>query len=113
MSLIQNEPRPLQLQDRNGNSITVHIRDDGYVNATKLCQDMGKRWSGYWQTGTAKEFARVLSSIESTKVLQADELPRSTRCLVYQSNSKVAQTWVHPDIGTSSLNCDFYETLHI
>jgi len=105
MSLTQNELLPRQLQDRNGNSITVHIRDDGYVNATKLCQDMGKRWSGYWQTSTAKEFARVLSSIENTKVLETDELPRSTRSLVYQGNSKVAQSWVHPDICTSSLNC--------
>lgn len=112
LTTTQDEPRPLMLQDSQGNSVSLLVRGDGYVNATKLCQDMGKRWSAYWQTACAREFVRVLSTLENTKVLETDG-PANSRSLVYLSNSKLVQTWVHPDIGKSSdPSPSFQQTAH-
>jgi len=77
---------------------------DGYVNATKLCRDMGKRFNTYWRTASAKNFVSALSLLERIDVFE-DVNSTSTahiipRYLVYFGDGKTTPTWVHPDIGT-------------
>lgn len=76
---------------------------DGYINATKLCRDMEKRFAAYWRTASAKNFASALSLLERTDVFELEDVDRTstthTRYLVYFGDDKIVPTWVHPDIG--------------
>ena len=59
---------PLVLTDETGNAIDIEIRPDGYVNATKLCQAMGKEWKHYYQPAKTKEYLQALSNYEKIPV---------------------------------------------
>jgi len=83
----------------------IDVRADGYVNATKLCRDMGKGFTAYWRTISAKKFASALSMLDGVDVIETDEVgtpdtPPTPRYLVYFGDGKTTSTWVHPDIGT-------------
>src|SRR4051812_27184693 len=42
-------------------NITIEVRKDGYVNASKLCRVAGKEWSSYFRTAKTKAFLEVLA----------------------------------------------------
>ena len=83
----------------------IDVRMDGYVNASKLCRDMGKVFAAYWRTVSAKKFASALSVLERLDVLETDGVVTThttltPQYLVYFGDGKTTSTWVHPDIGT-------------
>jgi hypothetical protein len=43
--------------------ITEMRKSDGYINATKLCQSVGKEFSGYLRNKQTEEFITELSSV--------------------------------------------------
>jgi len=71
-------------------SLVVDIRpDDGYVNATKLCQTTGKSWKHYYQPVKTKTFLKALS--ECTRL--------SLNVLVVNGKNRFQHTWIHPDVA--------------
>jgi len=94
-------PLSLSLVNRDGNHIDIEVRrPDGYVNATKLCQAMGKEWKNYFAVGKTKEFLTELSEVEQMPVenLAAATIP-SESCLVELGKNRFQNTWVHPDVA--------------
>ena len=82
--------RTVQLADISGNVLKIHVRvADGFVNATKLCQAMGKRWNSYWPTSQAKEFVAALIELEG----------QPSRDVVIRPDCRSQHTWIHPDLG--------------
>jgi hypothetical protein len=64
-------------------------RDDGYVNATEMCNQGGKVLAKYFQgSGSASYIAKVSEKLG----LSRDELIQSTM-------GRYGQTWVHPVVG--------------
>jgi hypothetical protein len=71
------------------------FREDGYINATKLCQDGGKRMNDWSRLDSTKRHLKSLS----------EELNMSVDTLVQIKKggniTKVKQgTWIHPRLGT-------------
>src|SRR5215217_6398610 len=94
---------PLVLTNDDGNLINIEIRPDGYVNATKLCQAMGKFWKHYNSNDKTKEFLAELSKVEKIPV-ETHSVGKPTeysvdRVLVQIGTSKSQHTWVHPDVA--------------
>lgn len=120
---------PLTLVTSDGSKIEIEIRrPDGYVNASMLCQEMGKEWKNYYAVARNKEFLKELSKVEKIPVenLPAGK-PASTfpphnlaagilastnsagnsrgegpgleRCLVESGKNRFQHTWVHPDVA--------------
>lgn len=98
-------PLPLVLTDDTGNAIDIEIRHDGYVNATKLCQAMGKLWKHYNSNAKTKEFLTELSKVEKIPVTDLLVGKPTTsfpsRCLVELGRNQHQNTWVHPDVAIS------------
>jgi len=105
---------PLVLTDETGNAIDIEIRPDGYVNATKLCQAMGKEWKHYYQPAKTKEYLQALSNYENIPVEKVGVtivtptkstgnlggiVPAPERCLVESGKNRFQHTWVHPDVA--------------
>ncbi len=63
--------------------------DDGYLNATAMCQANGKKWTDYWRLDGTKEFIQALA--ESTGI-PADSL-------VETQSGRGGGTDVHPDVA--------------
>ena len=85
--------RTVQLTDTSGNILKVHVRvGDGFVNATKLCQAMGKRWNNYWQTSHTKDLVAALIELETVK-------GQPSRDVVIRPDCRSEHTWIHPDLG--------------
>src|SRR5215217_1362563 len=94
---------PLVLTNDDGNLINIEIRPDGYVNATKLCQSVGKLWQHYNSNAKTKEFLVELSKVEKIPVVNLlVGNPTSSfppRCLVELGSNQHQNTWVHPDVA--------------
>lgn len=98
---------PLVLTDETGNAINIEIRPDGYVNATKLCQAIGKEWKNYYKSSGTGCFLEELSKYEKIPVafrpvpFGAGQIsPRTgTGALVHIGISRTQNTWVHPDVA--------------
>ena len=127
----QHNSLPLELVDGNGQTVIIDIRHpDGYVNATKLCQAMGKEWKNYYAVAKNKEYLTELSKVENIPVemrpaviAAGQDSPRSLaagilastnsagisreegtgpeRCLVESGKNRFQHTWVHPDVAIS------------
>lgn len=97
----QNTPLPLVLVDDTGNAIDIEIRQDGYVNATKLCQAMGKEWRHYFQPTKTKEFLAALSEAEKITVERPATIVAGqiSTGLIQTGISRTQHTWVHPDVA--------------
>lgn len=73
------------------NSVIQQRAEDGYINATELCQAAGKRWHNYVRNETTGHFLRALSA--------------KTRISVPLLNQQVTSpdgihsTWVHPKVA--------------
>lgn len=72
-------------------SIVQQRADDGYINATALCQAAGKRWHNYVRNENTGHFLRALES--KTRI--------SVSLLIQQLTSAdgVHSTWVHPKVA--------------
>lgn len=79
------------IQHHVNNSVIEQRFDDGYINATALCNAAGKRWYNYLRDETSGHFIRALES----KTGLATEL-----LIQEQSDSYGApSTWVHPKVA--------------
>jgi len=72
-----------------GSSITIPMREDGYINATMLCKAGGKRLDNYIRS--SKEFIEVLKN--SFPQIEGMELITS------KIGGNHTGTWVHRKIG--------------
>ncbi len=62
---VESEPRTIcRLPSTNFTygDITLQFRNDGYLNATKMCQDAGKEWKHYHELARTKAFIATLST---------------------------------------------------
>lgn len=63
--------------------------EDGYFDATSMCQAVGKKWADYWRLNGTKDFIQALA--ESTGIPATD--------LADVKSGREGGTWVHPDIA--------------
>jgi len=101
-----NTQLPLVLVDDTGNAVNIEIRPDGYINATKLCQAMGKEWKNYYNNAKTKEFLAELSKVEKISVEIRPVGPTGqiasrtgTGALVHIGISRTQNTWIQPDVA--------------
>ncbi|MFV8759316.1 KilA-N domain-containing protein [Yersinia enterocolitica] len=73
-------------------SIIPQRMSDGYINATALCQSVGKTFSAYKSTKMASEFIAEMTN--QTGLTEA-QLIHS----IVGGNSKLQGTWVHPQLA--------------
>ena len=80
---------------KDGKKFIISFRDDGYVNATELCQAGKKRFNNWFQNEKTKDFLKILST--HTKI-PADKLTDVRK----GGNDKNNQgSWVHPRVLTN------------
>lgn len=60
---------PLTIKNKQGDPVYIEVRDDGYVNATKLCTDMNREWKVYFKAKNTKDFLTALSDAENLPIL--------------------------------------------
>ena len=71
----------------------IHQRaTDGYINATAMCQAVGRPWGRYWEAASSKQFAEALSSDIGIPI---SELIQSVR----GGPPFLQGTWVHPQVA--------------
>ena len=75
----------------NGALIPQRPRD-GYINATKLCQEVGKRLNDYHRTAQTQEFLEELSSVTGIPVTELVQI-------VQGGDHRLQGTWVHPQVA--------------
>lgn len=74
------------------NTLILQRAVDGYVNATAMCQAVGKKLSHYLENKTTKDFLEELSSDAG--------IPASLLVIVKKGGIAAEQgTWVHPDVA--------------
>jgi DNA-binding MarR family transcriptional regulator len=66
--------------------------DDGYVDATAMCQATGKKFNDYQRLKTTQDFLKALSSVTG---IPATDLVRS----IQGGDSKLQGTWIHPKVA--------------
>jgi hypothetical protein len=79
------------IQHKASGFIVEQRSDDGYINATQLCQAAGKRWHNYIRNETTGHFLRALATKTRISVLLLNQE-------VIDSNG-VKSTWVHPKVA--------------
>ncbi len=73
-------------------TLPLEIRDDGYVNATKMCRDGGKEWKMFSrQDGTAPLVRAVSQSVGIE--------PELLICTYRKGANETRGTYIHPDIA--------------
>lgn len=97
-------PLSLTLVDRGGKHIDIEVRrSDGYVNATKLCQAVGKFWNHYTSNSKTKEFLSELSDVEKIPVenlLTGNPVSTIPSVgLIESGKNQHRNTWIHPDVS--------------
>jgi hypothetical protein len=81
-------PHPVQ------GGIIYQRPEDGYINATAMCQAAGRPWSRYWELPASKAFAQELSADLG--------IPISTLIQSIKGGQPNHQgTWVHPQVAVS------------
>lgn len=71
------------------------FREDGYINATKLCQDGGKRMNDWSRLDSTKRHLKSLSEELNVPIDKLVEIKKGGHV------TKVKQgTWIHPRLGT-------------
>ena len=65
---------------------------DGYINATAMCQAVGRPWSRYWEARASKDYAQALSSALGIPIA---ELIQS----LSGGDPRFQGTWVHPQVA--------------
>jgi len=90
---------PAQTHQSSLNLISHHVADsiiqqraeDGYINATDLCNAAGKRWYNYLRNETTGHFLRALSAKTQISVLLLNQQVTSPQ--------GTHSTWVHPKVA--------------
>ncbi len=83
----------LELIPHTTDGATIYQRpDDGYINATALCQAAGKRWNDYVVTGAARGF---LAALAAETGIPVSDLTQSNR----GGDVRFQGTWVHPQVA--------------
>lgn len=78
---------------RQAQGAVIHQRpNDGYINATAMCQAAGKRWNHYWSNDNSKAF---VSALEVEAGIPASVLIQS----VSGGDPQLQGTWVHPQVA--------------
>jgi hypothetical protein len=81
----------LQLIHHQADNVDIPQRcDDGYINATALCQAAGKKWNDYLRLSNTQEF---IAELATETGIPATELIQSLRGGIVQG------TWVHPQVA--------------
>jgi hypothetical protein len=74
------------------NEVEIVQRDDGYLNATAMCQACGKLWGHYAENISTAEFVQALSVDIG--------IPISKLIVTRKGGTKAGQgTWVHPQVA--------------
>ena len=114
---------PLTVKNKEGYPICIEIRKDGYVNATKMCKDMGRKWKKYIETKNTSEFLVALSEEEKISIYltqsfvkpeqkmladisasifapaDSDQSIKSIKYLIEMGINRYQNTFVHPEIA--------------
>ena len=87
-------PQPAMFIEHPVNGGVVYQRpQDGYINATLLCQQAGKLFGNYHQLGRTKDFLKELSADIGIPISGLVQIIRG-------GNDKIHQgTWVHPRVA--------------
>jgi prophage antirepressor-like protein len=77
----------------NGSSITILMREDGYINATMLCKAGGKEFKHWFENKTTKLLINTSESEVGIPTSQLIDIKKG-------NSSKFEQgSWIHPDLG--------------
>jgi len=96
---------PIDLTDAEGNAVKIEMRaSDGYVNVTKMCNAMGRKWKNYYCAKETKSFLGELANEEGTNIENGTEkllatVPAATKALVEPGKNRYQSTWAHPDVS--------------
>jgi hypothetical protein len=80
-------------------NIAIHIREDGYVNATKLARAGGREWFEYYRSDRCQNLLTLLLE-ENNDIPQSDEVRKEH--LVHTKTvgpNELRGTWVHPHVA--------------
>ena len=90
-------PRQAMLIEHSvGVEVVTQRPDDGYINATELCQRAGKLFGNYHQTAQTKAFLEELSAVIGIPITGSTGLVQIRQ----GGNDKANQgTWVHPRVA--------------
>jgi len=86
------EKNPVSLRTFQHRGASYHRRDDGYFNATEMCQNNGKRWNDYWRLDATKAF---ISELSRSAGIPADLLIHQ----ISTGPNHLRGTWVHPRVA--------------
>lgn len=79
-------------------SVPVLVRKkDGFINATKLCKDHGKRFGNWYQLDSSQRFLQQVDV--SSKEVQIDQVEICTT-----GENDARGTWVHPRVAVQIVN---------
>jgi hypothetical protein len=77
----------------DGSSITIPMREDGYINATILCKAGGKEFKHWFENKTTKLLIYTSESEVGIPTSQLIDIKKG-------NSSKFEQgSWIHPDLG--------------
>lgn len=77
----------------DGSSITIPMREDGYINATMLCKAGGKEFKHWFENKTTKLLIYTSESEVGIPTSQLIDIKKG-------NSSKFEQgSWIHPDLG--------------
>jgi hypothetical protein len=71
------------------------FREDGYINATKLCQDGGKRMNDWSRLDSTKRHLKSLSEELNVPIDKLVEIKKGGHVTKFKQG-----TWIHPRLGT-------------
>jgi len=81
------------IEHQIGGEVVPQRPEDGYINATLLCQQMGKRFNDYHRLGQTKAFLEALFLETGIPVSKIVETTRGRGDRLEQG------TWVHPQVA--------------
>lgn len=87
--------------------VTVSIREnDGYINATKLCQSAGKLWGHYYSLSSTRDFLAAAEKSIAIGIHPLNQLRRSVSNVTDHLIDSITTgpnsergTWVHPQVA--------------
>ena len=93
MKIIVHEANGLQIGQR---------WEDGYINATQMCQAHHKKWHEYLRLPTTQEYLNGLAKDLGMLVILNNpkrENPSSALVLAFKGGNSQQGTWVHPEVA--------------
>jgi hypothetical protein len=80
------------LQLKDGTDFVVPVREDGYVNATKLCKAGGKQFKHWHRNDQTKELIKAVENVVNIRTAKLLDIRRG-------GNAKLQGTYIHPDLA--------------